>query len=97
MLIVDEQSMIEAKVVALMEKRCQKFTYGGQCTKLPWGGIPIILFVGDDFQLPAIKSGAFHSSTLETSEQIIKSHHSPEEKALLRHGFNCFKNLGKKT
>ena len=38
MLIVDEQSMIEAKVVALMEQQCQKFTYRGQCTKLPWGG-----------------------------------------------------------
>lgn len=97
LLIVDERSMLEAKIVGLMEKRCRTYAYGGQCKNLPWGGIPVVLFVGDDFQLPSIKAGAFQCATEESSNRITRKYERPEERALIQHGFNCFQELGKEN
>ncbi len=56
-LIVDERSLISNKLIAEMEDHIRTTAHGGKNKKLPWGGIPIVIFVGDDMQLPSIESG----------------------------------------
>jgi GTPase SAR1 family protein len=59
-LIVDERSMLSSAVLAMMEHHCKLGAYRGQKCDQEWGGIPIVLLVGDDYQLPSIDCGAIH-------------------------------------
>lgn len=55
MLTLDERSMLSCEVLAKIEETCSNYAHGGHNNKIPWGGIPIVLFLGDDMQLPAVK------------------------------------------
>jgi hypothetical protein len=59
-LIVDERSMLSSAVLAMMEHHSKVGAYRGQKCDQEWGGIPIVILVGDDYQLPSIDSGAIH-------------------------------------
>ena len=59
-LIVDERSMISAQLLGTMEDYCRQAAFQGQNDDLPWGGLPIVILVGDDHQLPSIDEGAFN-------------------------------------
>jgi GTPase SAR1 family protein len=59
-LIVDERSMLSSAVLAMMEHHCKLGAYRGQKCDQEWGGIPIVILVGDDYQLPSIDCGAIH-------------------------------------
>ena len=59
-LIIDERSMISSGILAMMEQRARLGAYRGQRSDQPWGGIPIIIMVGDDFQLPSVDPGSIH-------------------------------------
>ena len=56
-LIVDERSLISNKLIAEMEDHIRQTAHGGKNKNEPWGGIPIVIFVGDDMQLPSIEAG----------------------------------------
>jgi hypothetical protein len=59
-LVVDERSMMSADLLGMME-HCAKMTaHKGTNTHKEWGGIPIVILVGDDHQLPSIDPGAFY-------------------------------------
>jgi PIF1-like helicase len=60
-LIVDERSMLDATVLGNIKYYMQQSAHSGKNKSHPWGGIPIIIFVGDDYQLPPIVSGAFYA------------------------------------
>ena len=34
-------------------------SYNGRMTSKSWGNIPIVLIIGDDYQLPPVESGVF--------------------------------------
>lgn len=68
MLIFDERSMICAKDLAIMESYARKFVHNGRNEEEFFGGIPIILMVGDDYQLPP----AVHKSAADTFEMSQK-------------------------
>ena len=73
-LIVDECSMISQPVLGAAEKHAAMTAHGGGHAQEDWGGIPIVILVGDDFQLPPTQSdGAFQVvNTLPSkSEQNI--------------------------
>ena len=59
-LIIDERSMISSGILAMMEQQARLGAYSGQRSDQPWGGIPIIIMVGDDFQLPSVDPGSIH-------------------------------------
>ena len=60
-LIIDERSMISSKVLAAAERNTRECIYKGQNTSEIWGGLPVILLFGDDYQLmPVDKSGAIN-------------------------------------
>ena len=47
-IIVDERSMISAHLLGTMEAYCRQAAFKGQNKDLSWGGLPIIILVGDD-------------------------------------------------
>jgi hypothetical protein len=61
MLIIDERSMISSGLLAAAERNVRHCVYGQQNQKELWGGIPVVLVFGDDFQLPpVIEEGAIN-------------------------------------
>jgi hypothetical protein len=59
-LIVDERSMVSSLLLGTMEAYCRQAAFKGTKCHLRWGGLPIVILVGDDHQLPPIQEGAFH-------------------------------------
>ena len=53
-LMVDERSMLNSHVTFGAEEHVRDCAYGGHNWKERWGGIPVVLFFGDDFQLPPV-------------------------------------------
>ena len=51
-IIVDERSMLTTDVVGAAERNTSMTAHGGSPDKEDWGGVPVVIFVGDDYQLP---------------------------------------------
>ena len=93
-LIVDERSMLEAANLALMQHYMKICAHGGVKSNKPWGGIPIVILVGDDYQLPPIECGAIYS--LSNSEVPPKKSSQTDSYIGFRQsGFTEFRELGK--
>lgn len=54
----DERGMLDSKVVGKAERVIAQTTRGGLYHKEDWGGVPVIVFIGDDLQLPAVGKGS---------------------------------------
>ena len=53
--------MISSKVLAAAERNTRECIYNGQNTSEIWGGLPVVLLFGDDYQLmPIDKNGAIN-------------------------------------
>ncbi len=51
--------MLSSKVLAVAERNVWHSVYKGQNSAEIWGGVPVVLLFGDDYQLfPVIKEGA---------------------------------------
>jgi hypothetical protein len=60
-LVIDKQSMISSKVLAAAERNTRECIYNGQNSTELWGGLPVVILFGDDYQLmPVNKDGAIH-------------------------------------
>ena len=60
-LIIDERSMISSKVLAAAERNTRECIYHGQNSTEIWGGLPVVILFGDDYQLmPVDKNGAIN-------------------------------------
>eukprot|EP00984_Skeletonema_dohrnii_P032674 scaffold27194_cov72-Skeletonema_dohrnii-CCMP3373.AAC.1 len=60
-LMVDERSMLNSHVTFGAEEHVRECAFNGHNKKERWGGVPVVLFFGDDYQLPPIdKKGAIH-------------------------------------
>ncbi len=53
-LLVDERPMVGATTLCWMEFMCRYGMNGGNSTNKAWGGIPLVVFLGDDVQLPPV-------------------------------------------
>ena len=64
-LIIDERSLIDAHLLGISEQMMSETIHDGQLAHESWGKLPILILVGDDYQLPGISEGAFgvHSNT----------------------------------
>lgn len=58
-LFLDEFSMLESAVLGKAERVIAQCTRDGLYSEENWGGIPIIVFIGDVMQLPSYRSGIF--------------------------------------
>ncbi len=53
--------MISSKVLAATEQNTRECIYQGQNTSKIWGGLPVVLLFGDDYQLMTVdKNGAIN-------------------------------------
>jgi hypothetical protein len=52
--IIDERSLLGAKTIAAAERNLQETVFNEHSKNIPWGGIPVIILFGDDFQLPPV-------------------------------------------
>ena len=55
--VFDERSMISAENLGMIDEHARKVVHHGTNSSMPFGGIPIVLMVGDDFQLPPVTAG----------------------------------------
>lgn len=53
-LIMDERSMITCSLLGAAERNAAECAHNGAHTDEEWGGIPIVILVGDDYQLPPV-------------------------------------------
>jgi hypothetical protein len=72
-LFFDERSMISQKVLGATEKNVSKTAYGCGHSDEDWGGIPIVIIFGDDYQLPSIDPGAFDCFNGDRQTKLGKS------------------------
>ena len=97
-LIVDERSMLQSELLGVMEAYSRLTVHGGLNHSKPWGQIPIILLVGDDYQLPPINKGAF-DSFIDLQSKIEEVHQVKSTNANKRiaRGHHQFQDIGKKV
>ena len=69
-LIIDEQSMLNAKTLGSLHEYCNITAHYGVKPNQDFGGIPIVLLLGDDGQLPPVKEGAFESIQKNTNNVL---------------------------
>ena len=53
-LLVDARSMIGATTLGWMELMCSCGVRRGSNSHKSWGGLPVVVFFGDDVQLPPV-------------------------------------------
>ncbi|XP_053372848.1 uncharacterized protein LOC128546392 [Mercenaria mercenaria] len=53
-LLVDERSLIGTNTLGWMEYMCRHGVHKGSKSHLSWGGLPVVIFFGDDVQLPPV-------------------------------------------
>ena len=53
-IIMDERSMISASLLGACEKHARQGLHNGMDKKKPWGGAPIVIFFGDDYQCGSV-------------------------------------------
>ncbi len=57
-LMIDEQSMLSSIILAVTERNLRECVSKGQNSKEIWGGVPVVLLFGDDYQLfPVLDKG----------------------------------------
>lgn len=56
---IDERSMISTETFGTVEQLSREGLYSGHNIEVPWGGIPVVVLVGDDYQLPSVQPGSF--------------------------------------
>ena len=84
MLIGDERSLIAASLLGCIEHTCRLTAHHGQNSNKPWGGIPVVILMGDDGQLPSVNKGAFAAINPPPNSSIIE-----------HQGFEVFKIMGR--
>ena len=68
--IADERSMLTSDVIGAAERNTSASTHGGAHDSEDWGGVPIVILVGDDYQLPPptnTQKGAFDTMDTRSS------------------------------
>ena len=89
-LIIDERSMISALLLGTMEDYCRQAAFKGTNRHKSWGGLPIVILVGDDYQLPSIDQGSFYSLGDRPKRQRTNV-----EELYVQNGMDLFLEFGK--
>ena len=93
-IVIDERSMIEACNLGAMESYLRQSLQGGFHQQQPWGGMPIVALVGDDYQLPSVNPGAFYCFADYVPKGLNNSAATSHFTEL---GLQEFKKIGEKT
>ena len=83
--------MLDATALGTMKYYIKQCAHGESNNDLAWGGIPIIILVGDDYQLPPISYGAIYA--LHPEE--IEKGHIKNAVQMAMHGFSISRVVSK--
>ena len=72
-LFFDERSLISQSALGSSEINISKVAHNGGHESEDWGGVPIVVIFGDDYQLPSIEPGAIDSFNSCKGETMGKS------------------------
>ena len=64
-LLIDERSMIGSTTLGWMEYMCQHAIQKKAQSAASWGGIPVVVFLGDEVQLPPVCDSPVYNNHLE--------------------------------
>ena len=86
-LFIDERSLLNSETLGGMEENASKTVHGGNHCKEDWGGIPVVIAIGDDRQLPTVRvhgkgRGAFQILEINKSNKISEREANGEQKFL---------------
>lgn len=64
-IFIDERSMLSSSILGAAERNVALTCYGGGKQQYDWGGVPVVILWGDDYQLPPVNisgkgKGAFY-------------------------------------
>jgi hypothetical protein len=60
LLFIDERSMTELETLGKAKSSIAQSTRGGQFSHKSWGDLPVVVLIGDDMQLPAVRKGTWY-------------------------------------
>ena len=58
-LIIDERSLLDSAHLGIAEQMVSETIFNGEMSEKSWGNLPVLILVGDDYQLPGVAPGAF--------------------------------------
>ena len=97
MLIIDERSMVESVTMKQAENNIRQSIYNRQNEEETWGGIPIVIVVGDDYQLPPVGNrvinGFWNLYTKPSIQSIVSSEDELKGLRLFLELTNCVISL----
>ena len=95
-LIVDERSMVCSEILSTMENYASTTFHQGQNHNRRWGHVPLLLLVGDDYQLPPILPGAFEAfdNYINKEKHLQRSKKKAQQHAHVARGEHLFLQLG---
>ena len=72
-LIIDERSMVSSTLLSRVESNIRQTAYCGINSEITWAGIPVIIMLGDDYQLPPVGNGIINGFWEMNMKGIKKS------------------------
>ena len=69
-LIIDERSLLDSTITGVTEQMLSETIHNGSLDNYDWGHLPVLILVGDDYQLPSITKGAFDSFDQTTGSKV---------------------------
>ena len=92
-IIVDERSMLSREIFGATERNCRHTMHGGQNLNILFGGVPIVILLGDDQQLPTVRIGEKGKGAPNALED---SHtHNRNRNYVQQNGMDMFLQFGK--
>jgi hypothetical protein len=101
-LLVDERSLVGATTLGWVEFMCRYGVEEGQNFDKTWGGLPVVIFFGDDVQLPPVLDSPVYNTSGKTPaalhavnlQQIVRQ--APDQQQFLLQAISSYydhKNL----
>lgn len=88
-IIGDERSLLQSTVLGAFERNIAESAHGGGHSKEAFGGIPLVVLIGDDGQLPPVEAGAF--------DTIHAKHHKSAWNSVKTRGDILFHQMSEKV
>ena len=93
LLVYDERSMVSAENLAMMNAYSQQVAHSGANSHRVFGGIPVVMLVGDDYQLPpVIDVGASGCCACDLKPSL-----NPFKRKMVQAGLDLFRMFGLNT
>ena len=71
-LIIDERSLLTSRLLGTTAQVISETIFHGCNSEQLWGGLPILILAGDDYQLPGIHEGAFEVHSRTTASKMTQ-------------------------